>query len=353
MDLDLGTGAAGRIRINGLGPDVLSATLPRAFVTLLRPDSTPRPRIRVTVDTGDYVQDFGDLETLDIGEEVVCANPTGRSVYFCDGVACWAAQSHETHVIASPRGGRLRNAAFNSAISRALALAGAPVLHAAAVIYRGRCILMCGDSGSGKSTAAAAVLAAGGIVISDDSVSLFPSRALDSESTRHRWRARSLRDDLYLNSNTLRALGLKSETAGGSLQSRKACIPRDWFRHQSAGTAAVGAFVSLTSGNRAKLHVEPLTSAAVLGALVQSCPFLRDRADAAFAPAFAAAVGLAQALPAARVCLSERLLADPVAELDALTQQIRKSIPPEDAVYTSKNGDANPNQPFAERRRGT
>ncbi len=59
-----------------------------------------------------------------------------------------------------------------AALGDALAAGGECFLHAAAVELRGRRLLLIGDTGSGKSTVAAAVAACGGRVISDDSLIL-------------------------------------------------------------------------------------------------------------------------------------------------------------------------------------
>jgi len=76
-------------------------------------------------------------------------------------------------------------------LGHALALEGSSFLHGAAVIVDDLPILLLGEAGSGKSTVAAAALAAGGKVVSDDSLILYPTAS-------SRFGARTLRRDLFL-----------------------------------------------------------------------------------------------------------------------------------------------------------
>jgi hypothetical protein len=76
-------------------------------------------------------------------------------------------------------------------LGHALALEGSSFLHGAAVIVDDLPILLLGEAGSGKSTVAAAALAAGGKVVSDDSLILYPTAS-------NRFGVRTLRRDLFL-----------------------------------------------------------------------------------------------------------------------------------------------------------
>jgi hypothetical protein len=85
----------------------------------------------------------------------------------------------------------LMELAAGGALGHALALTGASFLHGAAVIVDELPILLLGAAGSGKSTAAAAAITAGGQLVSDDSLILHPSAS-------GRLAVRTLRRDLFL-----------------------------------------------------------------------------------------------------------------------------------------------------------
>lgn len=90
-------------------------------------------------------------------------------------------------------------ALVEAALGHALALVGGCILHAAGLALGGRRVLVLGPAGAGKSTLAAAALAGGGRVVSDDSLVV----ALDA---RGRPEARALRRDLWLRPESLPVL---------------------------------------------------------------------------------------------------------------------------------------------------
>ena len=111
----------------------------------------------------------------------------GAWVTFAAGHPAAQVEVHP-HLLLSP--GRME-LAVGGPLGHALALSGSSFLHGAAVIVRDLPILLLGEGGSGKSTMAAAALAAGGKLVSDDSLILYPT---DSR----RLAVRSLRRDLIL-----------------------------------------------------------------------------------------------------------------------------------------------------------
>lgn len=74
----------------------------------------------------------------------------------------------------------LRTFLLNSAVTVALHLRGTPCLHASGVVVNGRGALLLGPSGTGKSTTAAALVAAGSELLTDDiaALDLRPHRVL-------------------------------------------------------------------------------------------------------------------------------------------------------------------------------
>jgi len=88
---------------------------------------------------------------------------------------------------------------LETALIHALAMGGYVVNHAAALEFDGSGFLAAGPSHAGKSTLSAAVLAAGGAVVSDDSVIL----GLDDEGAPS---ARALRRDLWLREGSVELL---------------------------------------------------------------------------------------------------------------------------------------------------
>lgn len=70
--------------------------------------------------------------------------------------------------VAQAEPGPLPRHFFGSAVAALLAARGTTPLHASAVEFHGRAILVCGPAGAGKSSAAAAMIGLGGRLISDD-----------------------------------------------------------------------------------------------------------------------------------------------------------------------------------------
>ena len=87
---------------------------------------------------------------------------------------------------------------LETALIHALAMGGYVVNHAAALEVDGGALLVAGPSRAGKSTLSAAVLAAGGAVVSDDSVIL----GFDDEGAPA---AGALRRDLWLREELVKA----------------------------------------------------------------------------------------------------------------------------------------------------
>lgn len=77
--------------------------------------------------------------------------------------------------------------ALGPVLAIALHLQGAVLLHAAAVLVKGRAILFAGDAGSGKSTVAAAMHQAGHTSLADDIVEIVDDGALASAPAIRLW----------------------------------------------------------------------------------------------------------------------------------------------------------------------
>jgi len=101
------------------------------------------------------------------GEDIVMM-PGGR-VRFAPGRAEAVVEWADAGVAVD---GFVATTLLEGALTHALAMGGCVVNHAAALAVEGENLLVVGASGAGKSTLSAAVLAAGGAVVSDDSVIL-------------------------------------------------------------------------------------------------------------------------------------------------------------------------------------
>ena len=128
-------------------------------------------------------QDGGDLVVMPGGRVHLAP---GRA----EAVVEWAGRAVDDFVATS---------LLETALIHALALGGYVVNHAAALEVSGATLLAVGPSRTGKSTLCAAVLAAGGAVISDDSVIL----GLDDEGAPS---AGALRRDLWLREGSVELL---------------------------------------------------------------------------------------------------------------------------------------------------
>lgn len=127
------------------------------------------PHIRVR----DTPQDSREAELLGLlypGEQYLCATGKAKRAYFQDGWMDLDDHPSDICVYLTDPGNTSMDGVLHAAFVRALTLSGGLVLHGALFDVFGRTVLAIGKSGSGKSTLATAVVAAGGRIISDDSI---------------------------------------------------------------------------------------------------------------------------------------------------------------------------------------
>lgn len=87
-----------------------------------------------------------------------------------------AVELHEDRVLAHiPEEPFAAEAALKAAVLVSVLRQGGVLLHASAVAFSGRALVVVGPSGAGKSTLARSAVAAGGALLSDETVGLLPS----------------------------------------------------------------------------------------------------------------------------------------------------------------------------------
>lgn len=272
------------------------------------------PALRVSVLDSAFAR---ELSSLRRGEGVCCVRGDRVAEHCCDGVVRWRANRPLTEILLAADAPPSLSGALGVGLLRACSLAGLLVLHAAVVAYRGRGWLALGPSGRGKSTLAAAVLRAGGRVVSDDLVLL---QAVPDAAACRGFTAHPFRDDLYLRgdvspllpSAAASALVPEQRLSGIKLRLRRTAVPESF-----AAYAALDAVAVLGAGPRpchSAVHV--LHQAAGFAAVVSALNY--QLSPAAGPPLLAAAQQLVSACPVVGLDVGTELLAHPRQELERI-----------------------------------
>jgi len=210
------------------------------------------------------------------------------------------------------------------ALIHALALRGVPVFHGAAFTFRGVPILALGQSGTGKTTLAAAAIRAGGRVVSDDSVAVLTHHAGGVS-------AQPFRRDFQVRPGSRRLFP-------GSLASRlepltAAAEPKWTLRREAAASRFTDdvclrrIWVITLDRRLRRCRIAPLSQAEVFAALIQgSSPlYLSGRYPRERGALMPVLHSLAEQAPAYGVRLGRALLDDPVGELARLEATVRSA----------------------------
>ena len=211
---------------------------------------------------------------------------------------------------------------LESALIHALAMGGFVVNHAAALEVGGAGLLVVGSSRAGKSTLCAAALAAGGAVVSDDSVIL----GLDDEGVAM---AGALRRNLWLRSGSVDLLpeGLRArllETT--SFGERRWGLERVAFPEIFQTRVRPKAIVLLRRDLRVReFALRRVSSADGLAALIlASSPlFLSARYPVEREKCMPTLLALVNGTPCFEVRMGRVLVADPVAAVRRLVEEVQ------------------------------
>lgn len=224
--------------------------------------------------------------------------------------------------VESRSGATIPRTGFDMALSLALAQQGALPLHACGFRHMGTDILAIGHSTSGKSTLAAAVLSAGGQVLTDDQLVCY----LSNDRLRAHW----LRKDLWLREGGKHAL---PETLGQQVQPLQVKAETRWRLPRESLTAAfldcleptVLLFLQPRHLNRRQVTVRPINHALAFAELVRaSSPVLFGNSTLTLPRLVETCRHLLQAAAAFQVSVTPRLISDPEAELTDLLHQIHE-----------------------------
>ena len=210
---------------------------------------------------------------------------------------------------------------LETTLIHALAMGGYVVSHAAALEVDGRALLVVGPSRAGKSTLSAAVLAAGGAVVSDDSVIL----GLDDKGAPS---AGALRRDLWLRDGSVELLpeALRAQLwKTSSFGERRWGLERAEFPELFRSRVRPQATVLLHRDRRVKgYQLQRLSSAEGLaGLILASSPlFLSGRYPAEQGRCMPGLTGLVNRTPCFEVRMGRALVEDPAATIRRLVEDV-------------------------------
>ena len=199
---------------------------------------------------------------------------------------------------------------LETALIHALAMGGCVVNHAAAFEVDGTALLVIGPSRAGKSTVCAAALAAGGTVVSDDSVIL----GLDDEGSPS---AGALRRDLWLRDGSVELLPEALRTRlweGSSFGERRWGLERSAFPELFRTAVQPRAIVLLRRDLRVRgFKLRRVSSATGLaGLILASSPlFLSGRYPVERERCMPGLLALVNNLPCFEVRMGRALVEDP------------------------------------------
>ena len=212
---------------------------------------------------------------------------------------------------------------LEAALIHALAMGGYVVNHAAAFEVDGAELLVVGPSHAGKSTLSAAVLAAGGTVVSDDSVIL----GLADDGTPS---TGALRRDLWLREGSVKLLpeALSARLwEASSFGERRWGLDRKVFADRFRTRIQPGAVVLLRRDRRVRgFRLRKVSSAEGLaGLIITSSPlFLSGRYPVERERCMPGLLALVNGLPCFEVRMGRALVEDPVATVQRLVDAIRR-----------------------------
>ena len=212
---------------------------------------------------------------------------------------------------------------LEAALIHALALGGYVVNHGAALEVGGAELLVVGPSHAGKSTLSAAVLAAGGTVVSDDSVIL----GLDDDGTPS---AGALRRDLWVREGSVELLpeALRARLCeASSFGERRWGLEREIFADRFRIRIQPDAVVFLRRDRRVRgFRLRKVSSAEGLAGLIMtSSPlFLSGRYPVERERCMPGLLALVNGVPCFEVRMGKDLVDDPVTTVQRLVDAIRR-----------------------------
>jgi hypothetical protein len=212
---------------------------------------------------------------------------------------------------------------LETALIHALAMGGYVVNHAAAFEVDGAELLVVGPSHAGKSTLSAAVLAAGGTVVSDDSVIL----GLSDDGTPS---TGALRRDLWLREGSVELLpeALRARLwEASSFGERRWALQREDFADRFRTRIQPGAVVLLRRDRRLRAsRIRKVSSAEGLAGLIMtSSPlFLSGRYPVERERCMPGLLAVVNGVPCFEARMGNDLVDDPVTTVQRLVDAIRR-----------------------------
>jgi hypothetical protein len=216
-----------------------------------------------------------------------------------------------------------RSGVVFAAVIWSIAHSGLPILHSCSLACDDRVALVLGPSGAGKSTLAAAWIASGRRIVSDDSVVCLPPRQPGGTWAVQPWRA-----DLTLRGGMARLLPeqfqreLRKTGAAG-----KALLPRLLFPGSFANRGNVAAVLILArSPGAAHATLTRGTQASAFAAAVAGTGRMAADLPLPNQPLYHRLQQLVTATPVFQLRVTTRLLQDPAAEADHVCRLLESTF---------------------------
>lgn len=267
------------------------------------------------------------LAALAPGERLTFQRPDGELSYYSDGFIVFRGDKSTIDVYLAPAEQCSMTGALGQSIFRVVARAGGLVLHAGAFEIGGLAFLAIGDSGSGKSAIAAAVLSAAGRVISDDLVLVCGAiEPKESEPpTIH-----ASRPDAYFSIDTRHLLptSLSSKVhpymkAGRTkLRLLRSAAPQAFLSKTTPSCTVILSAEGRQKHTLCKLASQGEAIAAMISANGYLSQGVAPNADALIATA----LHLTTSRPVMKLTVGTRLINDPRAELADISEMLQREI---------------------------